>query len=86
MNFKMSVIKKLEAKEIFDSRGTPTISVLCELESEASGIGMVPSGKSTGSLEALELRDGDMVRFSGKGVLKAVKNVNVEISMIAHQF
>ena len=80
MNFKMSVIKKLEAKEIFDSRGTPTISVLCELESEASGIGMVPSGKSTGSLEALELRDGDMVRFSGKGVLKAVKNVNVEIA------
>lgn len=80
INFKMPIIKKLEATEIFDSRGTPTVSVLCELEGGASGIGMVPSGKSTGSLEALELRDSDMNRFSGKGVSKAVLNVNTEIA------
>lgn len=73
-------IKKIIAKEILDSRGNPTISVICELESGAIGEAAVPSGKSTGSGEALELRDHDMSRYDGLGVLKAVNNVNTEIS------
>ena len=76
----MSKIKKLVAKEILDSRGNPTVSVWCELESGFTGEAAVPSGKSTGSMEALELRDGDMARYSGLGVLQAVENVNIEIN------
>ncbi len=80
INFKMSKIKKLVAKEILDSRGNPTVSVWCKLESGFTGEAAVPSGKSTGSMEALELRDGDMARYAGLGVLQAVENVNVEIN------
>ena len=73
-------IKNLIAREIFDSRGNPTVE--CELMIEnipLSFRGMVPSGASTGKFEALELRDGDKNRMSGKGVLKAVSNVNDQI-------
>src|SRR3989344_1346695 len=76
----MPIIAKLEAKEILDSRGNPTVFVSCALQSGASGEAAVPSGASTGIGEACELRDGDMKRFKGKGVLKAVENVNGEIS------
>lgn len=75
----MSKIIKLEAKEILDSRNNPTIETLCVLESGAFGTASVPSGASTGAHEAHELRDGDPSRYSGKGVLKAVENVNTEI-------
>jgi len=71
----MSNIKKLAALEILDSSGNPTIQVDLTLESGATGVAKVPSGASTGSNEAVELRDGDQNRYSGKGVLKAVKNV-----------
>ena len=71
----MSNIKKLTALEILDSRGNPTIQVDLTLESGATGVAKVPSGASTGSNEAVELRDGDQSRYLGKGVLKAVKNV-----------
>jgi enolase len=71
----MSNIKKLAALEILDSRGNPTIQVDLTLESGATGVAKVPSGASTGSNEAVELRDGDQSRYLGKGVLKAVKNV-----------
>lgn len=69
-------ITKVEAKEILDSRGNPTISVEILAGEGAKGIFDVPSGASTGAHEALELRDGDPARFNGKGVLKAVQNVN----------
>ena len=72
----MSKISKIHAREILDSRGNPTVEVDVELESGAIGRAAVPSGASTGSKEALELRDGDENRFLGKGVLKAVENVN----------
>src|SRR5579875_1254479 len=68
----MSKIKKLEAMEILDSRGNPTIQVSVHLESGACGIAKVPSGASTGKREAIELRDGDRKRYEGKGVQKAV--------------
>lgn len=71
-----SKISKIHAREILDSRGNPTIEVDVELVSGAFGRAAVPSGASTGSKEALELRDGDEKRFLGKGVLKAVENVN----------
>jgi len=71
----MSNIQKLAALEILDSRGNPTIQVDLTLESGATGVAKVPSGASTGSNEAVELRDGDQSRYLGKGVLKAVKNV-----------
>lgn len=71
----MSKIKKIQAFEILDSRGNPTIMV--ELETEKSaGVACVPSGASTGTHEAVELRDGDKKRYNGKGVLKVVENVN----------
>jgi enolase len=73
-------IKKLFANEILDSRGNPTLEVTCELESGDSGTASVPSGASTGIHEAVELRDGDMSRYSGLGVLDASKHVNEEIS------
>jgi len=72
----MSKIAKIHAREILDSRGNPTIEADAYLESGATACAAVPSGASTGSQEALELRDGDKKRFLGKGVLKAVANVN----------
>lgn len=75
----MSVIKDIKAREILDSRGNPTIEADVELESGAIGSACAPSGASTGSREALELRDQDASRYLGKGVLKAVGNVNTEI-------
>src|SRR5512132_301450 len=76
----MYSIESIHAREILDSRGNPTVEVECLLESGASGRAGVPSGASTCSREALELRDGDKKRFSGKGVLSAVKNVNETIA------
>src|SRR5213078_3261337 len=67
------------AREILDSRGNPTIEAEVVLESGTSGRAAVPSGASTGSKEAIELRDGDTARYGGKGVQKAVENVNTEI-------
>jgi len=72
----MSRIEKIVAREILDSRGNPTIEVDVLLESGVIGRAAVPSGASTGEHEALELRDGDKARYLGKGVLKAVANVN----------
>jgi enolase len=76
----MYSIESIHAREILDSRGNPTVEVECLLESGASGRAGVPSGASTGSREALELRDGDKKRYGGKGVLSAVKNVNETIA------
>ena len=76
----MFKIVELFAREILDSRGNPTIEVDCVLDSGAMGRAAVPSGASTGSREALELRDGDKKRYSGKGVLEAVNHVNHEIA------
>lgn len=73
-------IKDIHALEILDSRGNPTLQVRVTLKSGASGVASVPSGASTGIHEALELRDGDSKRYGGKGVLKAVKNVNATIA------
>lgn len=72
----MSKIKSLFAREILDSRGNPTVEVECTLESGIKSMASVPSGASTGKREALELRDNDKNRYHGKGVLKAVSNVN----------
>lgn len=69
-------IEKIHAREILDSRGNPTVEVEVTLENGVMGRASVPSGASTGENEALELRDGDKSRFGGKGVLKAVDNVN----------
>lgn len=69
-------IKDIHAREILDSRGTPTVAAEVLLEGGCRGEASVPSGASTGQHEALELRDGDMARYFGKGVLKAVGNVN----------
>ncbi len=76
----MSAIVDVIAREILDSRGNPTIEADVLLESGVLGRASVPSGASVGTREAVELRDGDMERYSGKGVLKAVENVNTEIS------
>ena len=75
----MSKIVDIKAREILDSRGNPTIEADVVLESGASGSACAPSGASTGSREALELRDGDKARYLGKGVTKAVGNVNSAI-------
>src|SRR3990167_6940296 len=72
-------IESVEALEILDSRGNPTVEVVVELFGGAKGRAAVPSGASTGEHEALELRDGDKKRYLGKGVQKAVKNVNEKI-------
>ncbi len=72
-------ISYIQAREILDSRGNPTVEVDIELSNGALGRAAVPSGASTGSHEALELRDGDKKRYLGKGVLKAVENVNTII-------
>ncbi|MFA7256893.1 MAG: phosphopyruvate hydratase, partial [Kiritimatiellales bacterium] len=76
----MSAIVEVLAREILDSRGNPTIEVDVVLESGILGRAAVPSGASTGENEALELRDGDKKRYLGKGVLKAVANVNEQIA------
>ncbi|SIP86897.1 enolase [Alkalispirochaeta americana] len=76
----MSMIETVEAREILDSRGNPTIEVDVYLEDGSMGRAAVPSGASTGEHEAVELRDGDKSRFMGKGVLKAIENVNGEIA------
>lgn len=76
----MSAIVDIIAREILDSRGFPTVEVDVVLESGAFGRAAVPSGASTGSREALELRDGDKARYNGKGVLKAIANVNGPIT------
>ncbi|HSV44120.1 MAG TPA: phosphopyruvate hydratase [Candidatus Bathyarchaeia archaeon] len=75
----MSVIKSLKARQILDSRGNPTVEVDVTLASGAFGRAAVPSGASTGEYEAIELRDGDKSRWMGKGVGKAVNNVNTLI-------
>jgi enolase len=75
-----SKIESIHAREILDSRGNPTIAVTVTLEGGATGSAAVPSGASTGIHEALELRDGDPKRYGGKGVLKAVANVNETIA------
>ena len=75
----MSAIVDVVAREILDSRGNPTIEADVVLESGVSGRAAVPSGASTGSKEAIELRDGDKARYFGKGVTKAVEHVNTEI-------
>ena len=73
-------IESVKALEVLDSRGNPTVQVEVVTEGGFSGVAMVPSGASTGSFEAVELRDGDKERYLGKGVLKAVENVNKIIS------
>ena len=75
----MSVIVDIRGREIIDSRGNPTVEADVVLKSGAHGRAAVPSGASTGSREAVELRDGDAARYLGKGVLKAVRHVNVDL-------
>ncbi|QEY22425.1 phosphopyruvate hydratase [Psychrobacillus sp. AK 1817] len=72
----MPIITQIQAREVLDSRGNPTVEVEVFTESGAYGRAIVPSGASTGEYEAVELRDGDKSRYLGKGVLKAVENVN----------
>ena len=76
------VVSKIKARQVLDSRGNPTVEAEVWLENGGFGRAIVPSGASTGSGEALELRDGDNSRFNGKGVLKAVWNINSSISDI----
>jgi len=73
-------IKSVRGREILDSRGNPTIEAEVLLESGVTGVASVPSGASTGEHEAIELRDGDPKRYGGKGVLKAVENINEKIA------
>ena len=82
----MSKIKSVDALEILDSRGNPTVQVTVGLESGACGVAKVPSGASTGKREAVELRDNDSKRYGGKGVLKAVANVVKEIQPAVRGF
>ena len=76
----MSKIVKIDAIEILDSRGNPTIQVMARVEGGAVGVAKIPSGASTGKREAVELRDGDSKRYGGKGVLKAITNVREVIA------
>ena len=73
-------LQSIHAREILDSRGNPTVEVDVVLDDGALGRAAVPSGASTGEHEAVELRDGDKKRYLGKGVLKAVENVNDKIA------
>ena len=73
-------IEKVIGREIIDSRGNPTVEAEVVLTDGTVGRGMAPSGASTGEFEALELRDQDKSRFGGKGVLKAVNNINTVIN------
>ena len=76
----MAKIVKVHGREVLDSRGNPTVEVEVVLEDGTKARAIVPSGASTGESEALELRDGDKSRYGGKGVLKAVENVNTKIA------
>lgn len=76
----MAAIESVYARQILDSRGNPTVEVVLDTEDGARGIGLVPSGASTGEAEAWERRDGDKSVYMGKGVLNAVKAVNEEIA------
>ena len=76
----MSEILHIHGREILDSRGNPTVECDVLLESGTMGRAAVPSGASTGSREAIELRDGDKNRYGGKGVLRAVEHINTDIS------
>ncbi len=78
----MSIIEAVVAREILDSRGNPTVEVEVLLDDGAWGQAAVPSGASTGMHEALELRDGDEARYGGKGVMRAVENVNIELAEV----
>lgn len=80
--FSSRKIKKIQALEILDSRGNPTLEVMVILKNGIIGKAAVPSGASTGSHEALELRDNDKKRFGGKGVQKAIKHVNTELNFL----
>ena len=82
----MSQISHIIAREILDSRGNPTLEAEVTLSSGQTGRAAVPSGASTGSKEAIELRDGDKTRYQGKGVKKAVEHVNSEIAKALHGF
>lgn len=73
-------ITKVKGREVLDSRGNPTVEVDLELDGKYFGRAIVPSGASTGEREAVELRDGDKTKFKGKGVSKAVANVNQVIA------
>ena len=75
-----STIVDIRGRQILDSRGNPTVEVDVELASGATGRAAVPSGASTGVHEALELRDGDKTKYLGRGVLKAVENVNTKLA------
>jgi enolase len=77
---KLSAIAAIQAREILDSRGRPTVETEVHLVGGSVGLAQVPSGASTGSFEAIELRDGDKSRYGGKGVLKAVANVHTQIA------
>ena len=81
----MYKIKSVVGREILDSRGNPTVGVEIELDDGIIGSASVPSGASTGSREALELRDCDPNRFNGKGVIKAVENINNKILTILNR-
>ncbi len=78
----MSKITNIQAREVIDSRGNPTVEAVITLENGTTGRAIVPSGASTGAREAIELRDEDKTRFMGKGVLKAVENVNGDIAKL----
>ena len=79
----MSKIMEVIGREILDSRGNPTVEVKVTLEDGSVGVFGVPSGASTGTYEAVELRDGDKARYNGLGTLQAVKNVNTELRDLA---
>ena len=76
----MAKIVKVHGREVLDSRGNPTVEVEVLLDDGTKARAIVPSGASTGESEALELRDGDKSRYLGKGVLKAVENVNTKLA------
>ncbi|OHA26023.1 MAG: hypothetical protein A3D52_01390 [Candidatus Taylorbacteria bacterium RIFCSPHIGHO2_02_FULL_44_36] len=78
----MATIQRIQAREILDSRGEPTVEAVLSLSDGTNGVSSVPSGASTGQFEALELRDDDPTRYNGKGVLKAVANINEKIAKI----
>ena len=82
----MTAITKIHAREILDSRGNPTLEADVTLEDGSFGRAMVPSGASTGTREAVELRDGDKTRYLGKGVQQAVENVNTTIAQALHGY
>ncbi|HNC45441.1 MAG TPA: phosphopyruvate hydratase, partial [Acidobacteriota bacterium] len=82
----MLTIEHIHGREILDSRGNPTVEAEVQLSDGTWGMAAVPSGASTGENEALELRDGDKGRYLGKGVLKAVANVNEQIAKALYGF